>query len=258
MSAKDILELLKIRHRMDLLVPECKNGPTHTANHLRLDAWVMKSSWVSPLTTGYEIKVSRSDFLNDTKWVNYLDYCNEFYFVCPSGLIQPSEVGEGAGLLWMAKTGTRLYNKKKAPYREVEVPEFLYKYILMCRASIFDEILEFKPKSRHQVWLELMESREINQAYGRTLGKRIGNLIDENIYRVVEENQSLKDKYESYEKIREYIIEVGLDPDNPSSWSFRRKLNNSEQLSRSIDYTIEKLEDIKKEVDVFQKKEDED
>jgi hypothetical protein len=30
-----------------------------------------------------EVKSSREDFLSDTKWPNYLDYCDQFYFAVP-------------------------------------------------------------------------------------------------------------------------------------------------------------------------------
>ena len=80
-----ILDKLKAKHTDDVFVAECKNGPTHTASHRRLDAWVMKKSW-SPITMlGYEIKQSRSDFLQDNKWQAYLPCCHQLYFVCPKG-----------------------------------------------------------------------------------------------------------------------------------------------------------------------------
>ena len=33
-----------------------------------------------------EIKVARSDLLGDTKWPDYLDYCDRFYWAVPPGL----------------------------------------------------------------------------------------------------------------------------------------------------------------------------
>jgi hypothetical protein len=60
-SANVLLKALAQRHKDDVFVPECKNGPTQTGSHRRLDAWVMLKTW-SPVTMiGYEIKVSRSD-----------------------------------------------------------------------------------------------------------------------------------------------------------------------------------------------------
>lgn len=44
------------------------------------------------------------------------------YFVCPNGIIQPDELPPDIGLKWVAKTGTRLFTKRKAQRREIELP----------------------------------------------------------------------------------------------------------------------------------------
>ena len=72
MRASDLLALLAKKHSADVFVPECKTGGTWAGTHLRLDAWAMRRSWTHPTVWGYEIKVSRSDFLSDDKWVGYL------------------------------------------------------------------------------------------------------------------------------------------------------------------------------------------
>jgi len=51
----------------------------------------------------FEIKTSRSDFLRDNKWQNYLDYCNYFAFVVPEGLIDKSELPENVGLVYISE-----------------------------------------------------------------------------------------------------------------------------------------------------------
>jgi len=48
---------------------------------------------------GFEVKISRSDFLSDRKWPNYLPYVNYFYFATPPGLIKPEELPPEIGLL---------------------------------------------------------------------------------------------------------------------------------------------------------------
>ena len=67
MNARDIVDLLSTKHSKDLFIPECKDGPTWGASHLRLDAWALTRSWASPCSYGYEIKVSRSDWMQDDK-----------------------------------------------------------------------------------------------------------------------------------------------------------------------------------------------
>jgi len=82
-TADQILNLLLIKHSKDVCVPECKGGPTWFGRHDRMDLWTMARSWAHPRCCAYEIKVSRSDFVNDKKWMAYLEYCNELYFVAP-------------------------------------------------------------------------------------------------------------------------------------------------------------------------------
>lgn len=50
-------------------------------------------------TRGYEVKVSRVDFLQDKKWESYLKFCSWFYFVAPEGIIKAEELPDKIGLI---------------------------------------------------------------------------------------------------------------------------------------------------------------
>lgn len=54
-----------------------------------------------------EVKVSRSDYLADRKKPHRIEggLGNWRYFMCPEGMIQPDELPEGWGLLWINKRG---------------------------------------------------------------------------------------------------------------------------------------------------------
>lgn len=134
-TADKITELLKQRHKSDVCVPECATD-ARWRNCLRFDFWVMKKSWYSPKIIGYEIKVSRSDFLADKKWPGYLAYCNEFYFVCPNGMIDQSELPGDVGLLYVTKSGNRLRVVRSSAHRQIDIEKenSIYKYVLMARA----------------------------------------------------------------------------------------------------------------------------
>lgn len=62
-------------------------------------------------TVAYEVKVSRSDFLNEikdpTKRQPAEEFASECYFVVPTGLIKPDEVPEGWGLMTGGDGGLR-------------------------------------------------------------------------------------------------------------------------------------------------------
>lgn len=136
-TADQIKELLRARHNKDVFFTECKNGATWSSQHLlKLDAWALKKSY-SPLSTiGYEIKVDRSDFEHDQKWVDYLPLCHQFFFVCPAGLIRSDELPEKVGLMWVSNTG-KLHVKRYAEQRQPDAEKMnaLLIYILMSRVD---------------------------------------------------------------------------------------------------------------------------
>ncbi|MBE3064002.1 MAG: hypothetical protein IMZ69_03170 [Spirochaetes bacterium] len=129
-----ILEILREKHTKGLFVDHCKTGPSYfSQGQAILDAWVMPYSWTKPII-GYEVKVSRGDFVRDHKWVSYLPYCNLFYFVCPHGLIEAREVREEAGLIWISKTGKAIRYIKRAPFRWWHtIPPSIFQYVIMWR-----------------------------------------------------------------------------------------------------------------------------
>ena len=46
------------------------------------------------ILTIVEIKVSRADLLGDHKWLDYLDYCDRFFWAVPAGFpLEPFEAG---------------------------------------------------------------------------------------------------------------------------------------------------------------------
>lgn len=214
-SADHLVKLLAAKHAQDVFVDECKNGPTWTAGpdgHLRLDAWAMKRSYRHPLAIGYEVKVCRQDFEGDEKWRGYLAYCHEFYFVCPTGLIQAAQLPDDTGLLWMSKTGTRLFRKKKARYRpDVKIPEDFYRYILMSRARI-------DPRGRPEpgrgdkaaFWREWLEREQDMKDVGWRVSRRLKTLIREQIDTVASKNEILRAENEKLAVVKALVEEMGI------------------------------------------------
>lgn len=207
MTAKSILDLLADKHLGDVFVPECKDGPSYGGGMSRMDAWAMNKSWAHPLTVAYEIKVSRADYLKDNKWPAYLPYCNQFYFVCPAGLIDVSEMSPDAGLMYVSKTGRILITKKKAPYRDVQVPESIWRYILMCRAKIGPETYDHG-FDKVEKWRQFAEKKTEYSTIGRNVAKR----IREHVEAVERRNLELEDKFKAYDDIREFLKNLGIDP----------------------------------------------
>src|SRR6185503_6730209 len=226
-GAEELWRLLEQRHSKDVFVPECKNGPTQSAsNYLRMDAWVMNRSWANPCAWVYEIKVSRSDFIADNKWPAYLPYCNQFYFVTPAKLIDPREVPSQVGLLEAQGkgNGARLITKKKAPYREIEMPESLYRYILMCRVGVQPEYQG--KESNAAFWEEWLTRKAENQGLGCSVSRRIRERATE----LEIESARLTQLMAGYDRVRETIRALGFNPDSGWYHGLERKIETLKQV----------------------------
>ena len=209
-TATQLLDLLAARHAKDVFVPECKTGPTWYGAPIRLDAWAMRKSWAHADTYGYEIKVSRSDFLRDDKWTAYLDYCSHFSFVCPPGTIEPSEVPQDVGLIVSSKNGKRLYTKRKASPRDVEIPESLWRYLLMWRCRIVDFYEKPDNAAFWRAWLQgKREKHDLGFAVSRSLARRFKDKCGQ----VVGENARLQRQNETLGRLKEQLRAIGVDPD---------------------------------------------
>ena len=228
--AKDVLAGIQTRHTEDIFVPECNLGSAF-AGCKRIDAWAMKRTWKPVTTVGYEIKVSRGDFLNDDKWPVYLDYCHELWFACPWKLIDPKEVPEGCGLLWMNQGG-KMVRKVKAPRRNIS-DENLWKvmgYILMSRSRVTSSTYytdEEAPKGIDywKAWLE--DRRE-----GYVVGHKVSQAINKRVRDVVKRNAELEALYMRYDKMKENLRGLGLDPDQTMPWQIK---NHVRELRGIID-----------------------
>lgn len=158
---------------------------------------------------------SRADFLGDNKWPGYLPLCNLFSFVAPRGIIQPSELSEGVGLLEVASTGTMLRTIRKSTYREIEPPSDLLKYILMCRAKVVGprfHRMDEDEEDPAEFWREWLTKKQDMRDIGYQVSKRLAKLIAEQIDAVHCENVKLKAENENYSEIREMLKELGLTP----------------------------------------------
>lgn len=137
-TSTDIKLALKEFHngKPSYFITECKTCSTYFPDPqglLKFDGLAITKSYTKPNIIGYEIKVSRNDFLQDNKWHLYLQYCNEFYFVVPKGLVKKEELPDHVGLIYFNPDTKALRTIKKALYRQIEEPVGVYKYIIFSR-----------------------------------------------------------------------------------------------------------------------------
>ena len=205
-TTRQILCLLAARHKDDVFVPECKMGPTWGITEQRLDAWAMAKSWAHPLTTGYEIKTNRADFVRDDKWRGYLPVCNAFYFVAPRGVIREEEVGVEAGLVEVASTGSRLLTKRKAPYRAGGLDEALAKYLLMSRVRVVNE-WEATASARDERLKDWLATKKDL----RSLGDMVGKGIRDQVAGAKRERDAALAKVEAYREFENNLTKAGIN-----------------------------------------------
>lgn len=111
------------RRRIDMLLISHKNSESVKIKRERI---------------ALEIKVTRSDFLSETdeKRAPWLRFADKFAYVAPEGMIKPSELPEGCGLMEYRTTkwgGTEVVWKVKAkpsPTRDRGLPPNFGHYIL--------------------------------------------------------------------------------------------------------------------------------
>lgn len=191
-KAHEIKHALSKKHERtnDFFLTEVKNGPTHTATELFImDGLAIKKSWINPMFTGYEIKVSRSDFLSDEKWPAYLNYCHRLDFVCPTGMIQPNELPDDVGLIYYNPEKQSLHTRRKGKIRNIEMPYEMLYYIIMTRLKnekhpFFDDRREY-----FQDYL----ADKINL---RQLGYAVNSKLIEQMTKLQEEKESLQRRNE--------------------------------------------------------------
>ena len=135
-TSTDIKRALAEKHWRDLFLTEVKSGPTQLSvpGGLKiLDSLAIRKSWTAPCFTGYEVKISRSDFLRDAKFYTYEELCNCLYIVCPKGMIERTELPESVGLMYYDPEKKTITTRKKAIFRKIEYSPELLLYIIFSR-----------------------------------------------------------------------------------------------------------------------------
>lgn len=221
-TAQMLQDLLEVKHSKDLYISECKDGPTWDTDHLRVDGIAIAKSWAHPCITGYEIKVSRSDFKRDEKWPQYLGLCNEFYFVTPPGLIKLSELPDNVGLIVCSKNAKRLFTKRKAENRDIEFPQSMIQYILNSRVEVVAKSARREWADRHntaEAWRWWLEENRATKWLGRNASKAIRGVIDKEIDEVRSENAKLKKINAEFDEIRNILEKLGVKTER--EWDIR-------------------------------------
>jgi len=146
-----------------------------SGNYGIVDSIGLDISSSNPIITGYEVKISRGDFLQDTKWPKYLPFCHCLYFACPAGLLKPTEIDDKAGLIY-CYSDKKARTIKKAPYRNTIIPANLFIYLLYHRLNKEPiEVTGLKKSTR-----AIMSKRSANE--DELIRKYVDDIIKKKLY----------------------------------------------------------------------------
>jgi hypothetical protein len=254
-----LINLLAQRHSDDVFIEECKNGKSDSKILLKMDGWAMRKSWAHPCISGYEVKVARSDFLGDRKWPGYLKYCNEFYFVCPPNVIKPEELGKDVGLLYCSANGGRLYTKKKAPFRNITIPETIFRYIIMRLGS------ENNPpygRADKGYWVKWLAQKDEDKELGRAVSRKVALILQKRVYDTEKKNHALALENEKFADLRSQLAALGFNGTyTPDVYSIQQKLKRlhavvPEGFEYTLSHTLSQLQKFKDTLDRLKAVED--
>ena len=221
MSAKYLVGLLQARHCGEVFVPECKLG---SVGSRVMDAFALAPTWSPVTATGYEIKVSRSDWKSDQKFHEYLPCCHLFCVVAPKGLVKTGELPDGVGLLEPVGqgAGTRLIMRVKPVRHEVDPMKFarVLTYVLLWRVPSIDgthQIAHFA--ASQNMWREFVEGRAQSRAIGRSVGPR----LREELQKADERVRVAESRAKNLDEAAAALAELGIT-DAAGVWSIRNEV----------------------------------
>lgn len=259
-TSTDIKFALKELHekRNTYFITECKTCSTYFPDPqglLIFDGLAITKSYTKPCITGYEIKISRSDFLQDAKWHLYLQYCNEFFFVVPKGLIKKDELPDNVGLIYYNQETDVLRTVKKALYREIKEPVGVYKYIIYSRLE--EDRIPFY-ENRTEYAKAYLDDKKDKKYVGGTLGSKLAADVSAAYEKLEAAERELKnlniDLWKAVQKVltEHKIMRYWHNSPEEVTEELEKKLSGSypEELisiKKSLQYTLEQLEKVEEQ-----------
>ena len=241
-TSTEIKQALANKHYKDFFLTEVKSGSTwftSVGDMKILDGLAIRKSWSSPCFTGYEIKVSRSDFLRDAKFYTYEELCNCLYVVCPKGMIDRTELPESVGLMYYDREKKTITTKKKAIYRKIEYTPDLLLYIIYSRLDS-DRYPFFSEKQEY--FKAYLEGKAENRSLGRFMKSK---LLEENIRleRELETVRHFQGKYEDYKAIMGVLNKHHI-------WGYRSSY--AEELDKALSRAVpEGVSDVRASLEII-------
>lgn len=253
-TSTDIKLALRDMHlsRSSYFITECKTCSTYFPDPqglLKFDGLAITKSYTKPCIISYEIKVSRNDFKQDNKWHLYLQYCNEFFFVVPTGLVKKEELPDNVGLIYYNPDTKALRTVKKALYRQIEEPVGVYKYIIFSKLEE-DRIPFYESKAEYA--RDYLEDRNDKRYIGSTLGSKMAKDLEE-AYKRLDAVRHKEADIERWEKVEKFLRKhdiLGWSWYKDDSWLDDLEKALSSSYPKELEFTLDAL---KREVNRLEK-----
>nr|DAU26787.1 MAG TPA: DNA repair protein MmcB-like [Caudoviricetes sp.] len=238
--------------RSSYFITECKTCSTYFPDPqglLKFDGLAITKSYTKPCIIGYEIKVSRNDFKQDNKWHLYLQYCNEFFFVVPTGLVKKEELPDNVGLIYYNPDTKALRTVKKALYRQIEEPVGVYKYIIFSKLEE-DRLPFYEDKAEYA--RAYLEDQKDKKYIGHTLGSKMAKDLEEAYKRLeaVRHKEADIERWEKVEKLLRKHDLLGWSWYRDDSWLDDLEKALSSSYPKELEFTLDAL---KREVNRLEK-----
>lgn len=225
-TAEQIKYALAKKHVKDFFLTEVKNGSTYfpPLGGLKiLDGLAIAKSWTRPCFTGYEVKVSRGDFLRDAKFYTYENLVHRLYIACPKGLIDRTELPESVGLVYYDPEKQALQTKKQAIHRDIEITTDMLLYIIFSKLDS-DRIPFFADKREY--WEAYLDGKVKN----RSLACRVKSKLAADNARLEEELDHLL----AFKKDWDVFREIRAVLEKHSIFLYGTPERIAEQLDRNL------------------------
>lgn len=157
-TSEDVRAALMLRypaasHALMFEVAPRTGGGTRYADAVAVGLWASHGHKIE----GFEIKVSRSDFLHEMrqpeKSAPVFQYCNRWWLVCPKGMVAPAELPSNWGMLELWENGT-LRERVKAPALQPSPVTIGFFASLIRRSepdnAVLDKLLQREAKAQFQ------------------------------------------------------------------------------------------------------------
>lgn len=208
MTAQTLGRLIQARHSDGVCVQECKMG---AAGSRMLDAWALLPTW-SPMTAiGYEIKVTRSDWLSDQKFEAYRAACHLFFVIAPKGVVRYEELPPGVGLLEPIGTGSgmRLVRRVKAVRQEPDPTALtrLMAYVLMWRRDQ-QHGDRLSRAERAAQWARWVEEQQPFRTIAASVSARMRSMVKE----ALDAKQVAETRAKQLEDAARVLADLGVQP----------------------------------------------